>query len=173
MCFAFLYSVKLNFENLICNISWQQYVLGIIIRKTKILALSIVFVFLSCSLMAQRDQTGAYIAKALNRMDDQKYLDATLICSYAIKQDSSNADIWYVRALGYYNLGNNKAAYSDLTESLKRNSRNENAWLLRSQINRKFGNVKEALNDFNEARKLNPGAAFAFFARKTFSFLFQ
>jgi tetratricopeptide (TPR) repeat protein len=134
-------------------------------RKTKILTLLFFMGLFSMSLMAQRDQSVAYLSKALNRMDEQKYLDATLICSYAIKQDSSNAEIWYVRALGFYNLGNSKAAYADLTQSLKRNSRNENAWLLRSQINRKFGNMKEALSDFNEARKLNPGAAFAFFAR--------
>lgn len=120
------------------------------------------------SLRAQQDQVRKYLDKAIELIDQRDYENGVVICTYAIKADSTLSDAFYLRGLCFNKIGNQQAALRDLDFSLKLNPAQSEVFLLRSKVHQSLGNIKQSLSDINKARSLDPVGTTVHFARRFF-----
>lgn len=138
--------------------------------KLKVLLLSFLFLMFGYKgLMAQQDQTVRYLNKAVELIDRQDYETAAVMCTYAIKADSTISDSFYLRGLCFNKIGNQTAALRDLDLAIKLNPKVSEAFLLRSKVHQSLGNVKLSMSDLNKAKNLDPVGTTIYLARKFFS----
>lgn len=141
-----------------------------VVMKLKVLLLSFLLVMLgSVSLKAQQDQTVRYLNKAVELIDQLDYETAAVMCTYAIKSDSSFSDSFYLRGLCFNKIGNQSAALRDLDYAIRLNPKISEAFLLRSKVHQSLGNLKLSVSDLNKAKNLDPVGTTVYLARKFFS----
>lgn len=94
--------------------------------------------------------------EAYARLDVKDYSGALIILNELLKQNTNSGGIYYALGKAHQELGNNKAALVDYTNSIKLDPLNLNALTNRGLVQGALGNLKAAMADFNKAISINP-----------------
>jgi len=122
-------------------------------KKRLLIFFWLLFISFSCA-RAQTVET--FLKNAIDKQGSGDNKGALEECNKALGQDPSNANIFNVRALANYNLGQYDDAIADYTRTINANKTNAIAYNYRGACQYAKGNWINAIKDFTSAIHLVP-----------------
>lgn len=91
----------------------------------------------------------------------QDYKAAIVAFSNAAAADTSNAEIYYMRAMSFYHDGNIPESLEDMSLAVKHDPENPFRYATRAYIRSRSGDTQGGIDDYKKALELDPADAIA------------
>ena len=116
--------------------------------------LLLILVWQACSQSSE-----AFLQKAKELMQAQQYEQALDFANKAIEKDESNAELFNLRGVIYFELKKYPNALLDYERAISLNTKDYRPYFNRAELHRTQGRAAEALRDYDQAVLLSPNTA--------------
>ena len=111
-----------------------------------------------------------YLAKAKDKMCDEKYVEAKSLCEKALKINSELPDAYNLRGNANYELGYFEESAEDFTKAIEKDPNNAEHYYDRSWTYNKMNRSHSAMLDINKALELEPKNSRFYYSRARFEY---
>lgn len=111
-----------------------------------------------------------YLAKAKDKMENEKYHEVISLCEKALKINSELPDAYDFRGNAKYEIGEFESALEDFNELIKRDPNEAKHFYDRAWAYRQLDEMEDAIVDINSAIKLDPKTSILYFDKAIFEY---